>query len=196
MGRFSEYKKEIFLILVILLCLVFLIFQNLNTLTGNVTGGSIPTNVSVSKYLAVTFGANLASGIEFGKVVFLPAANVNASHNYDGINNATTFYIAVSSDSNSAVDFCIKADKGLTSPALDVIGLGNETYSNSTTTNLNFPSLSSETSLTTNYTKSSYGVGTGDSVYWRFWLDVPVSQPSGEYNNTISFKGVTSGSVC
>ncbi len=191
-----ENKKEVILIVIILICLVFFIFQNITFLTGNVTEGSIPSNVSVAKYLAVTFGSNLANGIQFGSVSFLPATDVNATHNYDGTNNATTFYIEVSNDSNSAVDFCIKADTDLTSPSLDVIGVGNETYSNSTSTNITEPGVSSQTSLTTVYTKSSVNVNIGSSDFWRFWLDVPTAQPSGDYNNTVYFKGIVVGASC
>jgi len=196
MGKFFDYRKEIILILIIMLCLVFLIFQNIGNLTGNVIEGSIISNVSVAKYLAVTFGSNLAAGIQFGNVVFLPATDINATHNYDGTNNTTTFYISLSNDSNSAVDFCIKADTDLTSSALDVIGVGNETYSNYTSTNSTEPNLLFQTSLTTNYSKSSVNVGIGTDDFWRFWLDVPASQASGNYNNTVYFKGVLVGVSC
>ena len=196
MGKFFDYRKEIILILIIMLCLVFLIFQNIGNLTGNVIEGSIISNVSVAKYLAVTFGSNLAAGIQFGNVVFLPATDINATHNYDGTNNTTTFYISVSNDSNSAVDFCIKADTDLTSSALDVIGVGNETYSADNSTTSTIPALGSETSFTTSYVKAQNVTAPGNSSYWRFWLDIPAAQPSGDYNNTVYFKGVVSGLSC
>ncbi len=196
MGKFLKYKKEILLVLIILISLLFLTFENFGNVTGNIAEGSTPSNVSVSKYLAISFSPSLAEGIQFGSVSFLPATDVNATHDYDGLNNGTTFYINVSTDGNSKVDFCIKANAGLTSAASDVIGLGNETYSNSTSTNSTIPPLTSQTALTTAYVKSGVGVAVGSNEYWRFWLDIPAAQPSGDYNNSVSFKGVVSGVSC
>ena len=105
-------------------------------------------------------------------------------------------WINVSADSNTNVDFCIKADALNTSTG-DEIGLGNETYSaNTSDTNLTLPGLGAETSLTTSYVESSTNVSTGGEDYFRFWLDVPVATASGTYNNTVSFKGVEAGTDC
>ncbi|PIZ81802.1 hypothetical protein COX98_02195, partial [Candidatus Pacearchaeota archaeon CG_4_10_14_0_2_um_filter_30_11] len=82
------------------------------------------------------------------------------------------------------------------SPALDVIGLGNETYYASNLTNSTHPSLSNEISMTTGYVKAINSIGRGNSSYWRFWLDVPSAQASGSYNNSVSFEGVQAGQGC
>ena len=195
MERLKNSKYEVFLLLIILTSIILLFLQNLS-LTGNFTEGSIPSNVSLSKFLAISFGEILSEGIQFGTVSFLPATNINASHNYDGGSNGTDYIIEVHQDSNTNVDFCIKANVGLTSSALDVIGLGNETYSAFSSTNSTYPLLSEETLLTTSYVKSATDIGIGNSSYWRFWLDIPAAQPSGNYNNTLFFEGVTIGSDC
>ena len=195
MIKFFENKKEVFLFIIILIC--FILFVGNFFATGNVTSGNTPSNVSVSKYLAISFGTNLSQGIQFGTVSFLPATNINATHNYDGNSTGTTYTIDVSTDSNSHVDFCIKANAGLTSAALDVIGLGNETYAALNLTNSTHPLLSNETPMTTSYVKSyAESIAPGNSSYWRFWLDIPSAQPSGDYNNSVSFEGVTSGGIC
>ena len=188
-------KFEMLLAFVFVLS-VFLFFFNTFSFTGYITEGNTTSNVTIQKYLAITFGDNLSDGIYFGSVETLPAVNLNGSHNYDGASSGTTYNIEVSTDSNTAVDFCIKANTGLTSPALDVIGLGNETYSSYELTNLTHPLLSNETSMTTGYVKAVGSIDPGNSSYWRFWLDIPVSQPSGDYNNTVSFGGVTTGLSC
>ncbi len=191
----SASKFESFLVLVIVLS-VFLVFFQSSYLTGHATEGSTTSNVSIAKYLAIAFGTNLSNGIQFGNVNTLPATNINATHNYDGSVNETTYSVDVSPDSNTNIDFCTKADAGLTSPALDVIGIGNETYAASNSTTDTIPDLASETPLTTAYVKAQSVTQPGNSSYWRFWLDIPAAQPSGDYNNTVYFKGVVSGLAC
>ena len=185
------------LILVILICLGFLIFQNSFRFSGKTVEIPVSSNVSISKYVSITFSSNLSEGILFGVVSVLPAENINASHNYDGESNSTSLYINVSADGNTAVDFCIRANDNLTSVAADAIGLANETYANSTVTNTGTPgAAANSTALTTSYVKSGNAVSTGGVNYYRFWLDIPAAQPSGNYNNTVFFKGVTTTLSC
>lgn len=191
-------KSEIYefiLIFVIVLCVSLFLFSNFS-IHGSATAGSTISNVSLSKYFAISFGSNLSSGIEFGTVSFLPAENVNASHNYDGDLYGTTYTLEVHNDSNTAVDFCIRANSGLTSPSFDVIEIGNETYSVYNLTNSTHPEVSNETSLTTGYVKAISDIPVGEASYWRFWLDVPSSQPTGSYNNTLFFQGIIGGGSC
>ncbi|MCR4327788.1 MAG: hypothetical protein NUV46_04380 [Nanoarchaeota archaeon] len=185
-----------FLLIFIFLFFIFLFVLNSFSVTGNITEGITTSNVSLSKYLAINMGENLSEGIQFGTVAFLPSQNVNASHNYDGSGNSTTYSIEVHLDSNTAVDFCIKANTGLTSVALDVIGLSNETYTAYNFTNLTHPEISNETPITTSYVKAVSNIFPGNSSYWRFWLDIPAAQATGEYNNTLSFQGLDSGNLC
>jgi|GEM_PF-4727300 len=186
---------EIFLLIIVLLCIFLIIFQNF-VITGKVAEYSTPSNVSINKYLSISFSSNLSEGIIFGDIYSLPAINQNASHNYDGAFNVSSMYINVSSDGNTNVDFCILANAALTNPALDTIGLGNETYANSSFSSSSAPSLLNEIPLTLSYVKSGHNISGGGSNNYRFWLDVPIAQPSGDYNNTISFKGIQTGAVC
>ena len=195
MKKIKISLKNLFLFLIIFICLVLLIFQNVS-ISGRATESFTDSNVSITKYIAISFSENLSEGIDFGDVNVLPATSLNATHNYDGLINGTSLYISVSSDSNTLVDFCIKANTDLTSIDLDVIGLANETYQNSSTTNLTLPTTSPEIPLTTSYIKSGDNIAVGSENYYRFWLDVPVAQPSGDYNNTVSFKGVQVGYSC
>jgi len=184
------------LAVVILICLVLLFLANVFSITGHATEGSTYSNVTIQKYLAISFSTNLSDGILFGDIATLPAVNINATHNYDDGSDGSTMYIAVSNDSNTPVDFCTKGNDDLTSIAADTIGLANETYHNSTTTDITNPDVAAEISLTTSYVKSGNNVAVGTNNYYRFWLDIPVAQPSGSYNNTVSFKGVTTGVSC
>jgi len=193
MKRFS--KINFVLILIIVLCLLLIVFDNL-LISANVTEGDTVSNVTVQKYLAISFSTNLSSGIVFGTVNLLPVTNINATHNYDDGSDGTTFYTIVSNDSNANADFCIRANSSLTSVSADEIGLGNETYSNSTNSNMTLPSVADEVSLTTSYVKAGNNIIVGSNNYFRFWLDIPAAQPSGDYNNTVYFKGVQTGVSC
>jgi len=186
---------EIFLFIIILICVFLIILQNF-VMTGKVSDYSMPSNVSISKAISISFSNNLSEGIIFGTIASLPATNQNASHNYDGASNGTSMYINVSLDGNTNVDFCIKANAPLTSLGGDTLNVGNETYSNSTTTSISLPSLATKNSLNLSYVKSGNNITTGGINYYRFWLDVPVAQYPGDYNNTISFKGIQTGISC
>ena len=202
---------NIVLILVIIAAIVLLILQNTLfnaslsisdvspktfSITGHATETSTTSNVTIQKYLSIAKCVNLTDGIRFGNVATLPTSNVNASHNYDGVSDGSSLCINVSTDSNTAIDLCTKADQNLTSVDSDLIILDNETYANFTTTNATAPFLADEISLTTTYVKSGDAITAGGLNYYRFWLDVPAAQPSGDYNNTVSFKGVTTTLAC
>ena len=126
----------------------------------------------------------------------MPSINTNASENYGGTLDSTNYYIQVSADGNVPVDFCIRANSPLTSQYLDVLGIDNETYSCSNESTLSNPFLSNETVLTLNLVKCGESIFPSSSNYYRFWLDIPAAQPSGDYNNTLSFKGLSSGTSC
>jgi hypothetical protein len=182
---------------IILICLILLFIQNISSITGHATTGSTYSNVTISKALAINFCDNMVDGILFGDVSTLPATNINASHNYDGASNGSTLCILVSNDSNTNIDLCTKADTDLTNPENDeIIGLGNETYAHFESTNSTHPDLDLETSLTESYVQAGDNVVVGEAYYYRFWLDIPGAQPTGSYNNTVSFKGVSTGVAC
>ncbi len=187
------YRSSLFIL--IFLTLILLFVQNSKLITGY-SSYNLTSNVTLNKFLSVDFSEDLTNGIYFGSIDILPSTNTNASHDYDKLNNGTGYYINVSTDSNTNVDFCIKGGGNMISPANDVILLANESYSNSTLTNSSIPSLNQKISLTTSYIKSGDNVLIGSSNYYRFWLDIPTAQPSGDYNNTIYFKAIQNGISC
>jgi len=184
-----------FLTLLILSGFILLVFQNVNAFTSSATQDMTFSNVSVSKYFSIAFSSALSEGISFGTVSFLPSISINATQNYNNTDNGTFYFVNVSTDSNTIVDLCTKTSGSMENSGGDVILLANETYSNSTINSASLPSTL-ETSLTTSYFKSGQNISIGGSNYYRFWLDIPAGQPSGTYNNTISFKGVEWGFDC
>jgi len=186
-----------------LLSVILLISTGPKT-TGYATETSTISNVTISSYFAIDMSVNLTDGIQFGTISALPATNQNATHNYDGANTtdgggtynqSTSMWMNVSTDSNTAVDFCVKAD-ALNTSAGDAIGLANESYSNYTATNFTVPRLAKEVGLTTSYVTAGLNTAAGSNNYYRFWLDVPAATPTGVYNNTVNFKGVATGGAC
>lgn len=160
------------------------------SISGHVIEQDVPSNVSINKNLALTFSTELQNGIKFEDVIVLPANNVDANKNYNITDNTTAYYVEVSNDGNVAVDLCIRANVGLTSGGGDMIGLDNETFAYSFDNNLTLPNVGSEISLTTAYSDAGQDIPLGSRNYLRFWLDVPAGQASGQYNNSIFFKGV------
>jgi len=194
MGSYNLFDYFLIICFIVSISL-FLVSFNSN-LTGKLTEEIITSNVTIAKYLAIQFSDGLSSGIEFGTIHSLPAIDINATENYNGNSSGTLYYINVSNDGNTPVDLCIRGNAPLTSLGLDEIGLDNETYANATSTDALSPSLANEVSLTNEYVKSGEGITVGTENYYRFWLDIPASQPSGDYNNTLSFKGVQTTLSC
>jgi len=168
-------------------------------ITGFATTGTTISNVTISKYLSITMSGNLSRGIFFGTVNALPAVNINASGNNNSVATGgnSSFLVNVSTDSNTNVDFCIKADSNLIDSAGgNTLHMGNESYSNSTINNETMPEVGQEIKFTDSYVKAGVNVSIGNVTYYRFYLDIPTGTPSGNYNNTISFEGVQVGTAC
>ena len=194
----ESMKTEDFLVAFFLVVfVVFLSLAIMSTLTGYATESSTLSNVTISKYLAITLSGNLTRGITFGSVSALPSTDVNATANNNSA-GLSTMFINVSTDSNVVVDFCNKANGGLYDPSGPyTIALGNETYLNSSTASAAVPGPpTSSVLLTTSYVKSSAPTAQGNVTYFRFWLDVPASTSAGDYNNSVSFKGVETATSC
>lgn len=196
-------KKLLFIFGALLLfSIVMLLVQNIKIsemkIIGFATEKTTVSNVTISKAFSIDMSTNLSEGILFGGSVTPDSTDVNASHNYDGVSSGSSMYINVSEDSNTAVDFCIRSNDDLKTSAEDIIGIGNESYANNvTTTDADSPSLSDEVPLSkTAYVKAGNNISIGSQSYFRFWLDVPAGQASGDYNNTISFKGVEIDTSC
>ncbi|GAH23567.1 unnamed protein product [marine sediment metagenome] len=190
----KEEKLLFIFIALFLFSIVMLLVQNIKIsetkIIGYATEQTTVSNVTISKAFSIDMSANLSEGILFGSIS-PDSTNENATHNYDGASSGSSMYINVSADSNTAVDFCIKSNDDLKTSAEDIIGIGNETYANNvTTTDATSPALADETSLTTAYVKAGTNITIGNQSYFRFWLDVPAGQASGDYNNTIYFKGI------
>jgi hypothetical protein len=191
--KFSFYD---FVLVLIIVFSISLIFVEQFKIHGFAVEGDVPSNVSISKALAIDFSTYLTEGIQFGEINVLPLENVSAVYNYNGTNNSTQYFVQISPDSNINIDICLKADGNLMSSGLDEIGLGNESYSYANETNLTIPSLSNEISFTTEYVLAGTNLEEGTRNYYRFFLDVPSAQASGTYNNSIYFKGTPTGEGC
>ncbi len=152
------------------------------------------SNVTVNKYVAIGLSTNLTEGILFGTLDPGTSDN-NATHNYDGPGGETTYWVAISSDSNVNVDICIKDNAPLTrSGGSETIPNSNYTWNCSTSATA--PALPG-TAISTSYAKTDCtGIGGGNNAYFRFWLDIPAGQVPGDYNNTVYFKGVEAGQSC
>lgn len=152
------------------------------------------SNVTVNKYVAIGLSTNLTEGILFGTLDPGTSDN-NATHNYDGEQGGTTYWVAISSDSNVNVDICIKDNAPLTKLG-GTETIPNENYTWNCSTSQTTPALPG-TAMGTTYTKTACtNIQKGDNAYFRFWLDIPAAQAPGNYNNTVYFKGVEAGQSC
>ena len=192
----SDYFLSVILFVLMIFFLSLAAINNSN-IHGNAVILDVSSNVSITKSLAVSFSSDLADGIHFGNVNFLPATNVNASENYNGSLNATLYFVEVSSDGNTPVDLCLRAGSDLVSTGADRLGYNNESYSSFVgISNETSPDVSFENPMSLVSTLVESSVPLGERIYLRFWLDVPSGQASGSYNNSIYFNGIGEGIGC
>jgi hypothetical protein len=174
-----------------------------SSITGAATSATTTSQAVIEKYFSINVSANLSDGIDFGVIAQLPTVNQNASLNYNDTGypaenegNETLYWSTVETDSNTPVDYCILATAFNTS-AGDEIGIGNYTFSDSMWNNVTYPGPVDEQTMSTSaYAAGETNVGVGSSDYFRFWLDVPATTPSGTYNNSITFLGRPTGTAC
>lgn len=147
------------------------------------------TNFSVanSAAISVLLSDNLTSSVKWN-VVSLPVHYLDAIGN--NLNSSTDYYLNISA-TNTLVDLYVKANGDLVNEGLDVLGLGNETYtySSNDSTLIGF----NKSTMTTNYSLIASNLGDNSAVYLKFYLDAPSSQPAGTYTNNLSFKAVRNG---
>lgn len=153
------------------------------------------SEANITAYFAVAMSDNLADGIEFSSVV-ADTSNNNATDNYNNDSSGSSAYMAVSNDSNIPVDFCISADDHMRNAAQDALDLSNFVWTSNTSTNISVPELGSAIAMTTSFASTDAAVTGGVNDYFRFWLSVPLSQPGGTYNNTITFRAVQQDAGC
>jgi hypothetical protein len=175
----------------------------LQRMTGSAISVAPISQVTVQKYFSINASYNLSSGINFGTIDVLPTSNQNASLNYNDTmypvqndGNQTLYFVTVEMDTNTAVDFCIRATALNTSSGFE-IGIGNYTFADSALNNVTYPGpVDEQTMSTTAYVASQTNVSVGSSDYMRFWLDVPATQQTGTYNNTVTILGTSYGVPC
>ncbi|MEM2873977.1 MAG: hypothetical protein QW063_00755 [Candidatus Nanoarchaeia archaeon] len=197
----KDLKFSITILFCVLAALIvgFLTLPNTIQLpTGAATTQTTTSRVAISYYFAISLSTNLSEGIDFGNITSLPANDLNATHNYDGANGTTSFWVHVSNDSNVNVDICHRAQGPLTTVGNDTIELGNYTWSDSlTNTNLLPAGPPGSNTFTTSFVKgNNVNIAPGNNGYYRYWLDIPLGQPAGTYNNIIEYKAVYAGVSC
>lgn len=145
--------------------------------------------VNVSNAISVYLSPALSQKINW-TINTLPLYNSSAEDNNE--EGVTDYYINISSEGQN-VDVYLKADDDLKTISLDVLGLGNETYSFNLT-NSTVPS-DNKYSLTTTFTDNKIGNNLldGSVIYLKFFLNAPSHQPAGIYNNSFIFSVVPYG---
>lgn len=139
--------------------------------------------INISTSIAMSLSQQLANGITW-VVDTLPAVALNATGNQ----NQTLYNIEISTVDGNA-DLYIKANSSLISGP-NQIGLGNETFSFSTTD----PQVLGQPrrQITTNFIDNKIGsnITNVSIIYLKFYLDVPASQLPGIYFNNVLFRAV------
>ena len=149
---------------------------------------SAVSNVSITTNVAIQ--ANNLSTIQFGEL--LPGTDDNnATTNYNATGNSSA-YIYTAPNNSVNLDFCINAT--LLTSGVETIGRDNYTFTNET--HQDPYEFMNSTVIPDAFAKYAIGINRNSTLYHRFWLDIPQFQAAGEYNNSITFKAVSTGAAC
>jgi len=145
--------------------------------------------VNIVSGIAIDLSSKLASQINW---TITTSDIFNQSAEGNNGNDTTDYFVNISVESGTA-DIYIRANSDLITSDLDILGLGNETLSYNTT-NSSVPSQQ-KFALTTNFADNKIGnsLGDGSTVYLKFFIDIPIAQPAGTYNNSLEIKAVPVG---
>jgi len=157
--------------------------------SGGITSTQITTStVTVNVYVSILLSAPLAGGVQFGNLD--PGTSNNPSITCQGLN----CNITVSPDTNVNVDIVTKANAPLTSSTGATIPLDNYKWNATSNAAPSGPAYALKT--TYDYTnKVGVSLIPGQTVTIQFWLDVPLAQAAGTYNNTLYFCGQEAGTT-
>jgi len=156
---------------------------------SNITNSWNVTILNPASAISIDLSSALSQQINW-TLLQIPTVNLPAGGN--NANGNTLYYVNISTE-GVGVDLYVKASGDLMTSGLDVLGIGNETYSYNST-NSSVPS-GSKFSLTTNFADNNIGTNlqNGNVVYLKFFLSAPSGQPAGTYNNSVLFKAVSNG---
>jgi hypothetical protein len=167
-------------------------------ITGFATSQSTTTTATaeIVYYYALAESTDFSGGIDFSSLAH-NTQNNNASSNYES--SGTGYALNLSTDSNTDVSICVKANTDLkihTSPST-LIGIGNMTFNASITNTTSLPGFATRTEMnTTVFRNATHNLGAGNATFFRFWLTVPEDTPQGTYNNSATFKAIRTGDAC
>ncbi len=196
MGDVKRYNYTLAVLSIVLLAAIFgLVTNTISTSPRYSPTVDTTSRVTIQNYVSLAPSDALLDGIDFGSIQNLPIENQNASNNYNASNSdKTEYYITVHDDSNINVDFCIRGTP-LENDVLDQIPLINYTWEDEKTNDGNVPA-DNNIPLSEINTKGTTDMAPNQDNYYRFWLDVPMSQAPGTYNNTVYFQGVPTTDPC
>lgn len=172
---------------------------------GDITGFAVDTkttisNATIQNYISIAMSGNLSKwGIDFQTLT--PRTMNNAPKNNTGApGGGTELYIALSADSNINADFCVKANKAMENTTAfpdgaATIPIGKMTWTNKTADDPAGPP--GKANMTTAYDPDGItNLAPDNTAFYRFWMNILSDQPYGEYNNTVFFKAVQTGTGC
>jgi len=204
-GKFSMigYKGALAGIFLFLLAVFMVSFSFLVNVTNSAETSSseqqVPSNISITKQVAISLSANLSAGVLFGSQD--PGQNdINATGNFGGAGlNLTQYNVSIDSTTNTPIDICIKDNAPLTNGSNTIPNAGyrwdSDTVNNATLPNITDGGTFALDTTYDNTNKVASGVSSG-VYHLRFQLDVPSGQAAGLYNNTIFFKGTDNTTAC
>ncbi len=170
---------------ILVLSLGMILIQNINNVDAATTSVNTTSEANINVYFAITMSSNLSDKIDFGNINNTGQRYNATNINYNS-NNQTAYFINVSADSSTPVNFTINASD-FKSIGGTTMGVANEEFNYNVGTNSEAEPSETYTDLSTTPAEAG-DANVGETVYYRFWLDVPAAQDAGTYTNNVTFK--------
>jgi len=199
--------KKMILILVFLLVL-----SQVGKCDFKVETSRYPMNVSLLTFYSITISDQLAQGIWFTNLtgaqnniqypLVAGSFDNNATFNYNKTDYKAEYWAYVYG--NMKVDICNGAKYNLCSQSNCTgggnveIGIGNVTWSSSSSGGIDSPSLSNAVSMTLGYDNGNKvsGIDPNSYAYFRYWMDIPSNFPPYNFSTTYQIQAVPNGGTC
>lgn len=185
----TSHNDTILVFALLILSLLFLYFTpsmlpslGSGAITGYATSQVGNLSAGVATFIACTW-SNPSLAVSFGSSLNPGNNDTNATQNYAGTSTATFYNVTVDTLSNTNVNITIKGETFIS--GANKIEIGNVTWSsNVTVSNATLMSPENGVILTSSFNTIQplgFNIGEGNTVWYRFWMDIPTTAVAGSY---------------
>jgi hypothetical protein len=146
-------------------------------------------SASITTYLTCTW-SDASLDVSFGSNLNPGTNDINASKNYNETGSVTSYNVSVDVLSNVQANLTIKGENLVA--GINSIGVTNVSWASNTSDGNGVNMIPSQSIALTNSLNTANKIAenepVGSTVWYRFWLDIPVGQLGGNYKGNYTMQ--------